>query len=171
MQKTYLIDGYNVIHASPVFRRLFNNTGHEAARAALVNAVATFAERNNSRCTIIFDGAAEAGQVTPNVNVVASNGRSADDLIRDAARREGRRLAVVSSDMEIVATARANMAEIVHAKAFVAQLTVGTHTQPASAPGAAARPHRIAELRERSEKPGAISRDDLDEWKRLFEGE
>lgn len=178
MEKTYLIDGYNVIHAAPQLKRTLRDSGIEQARANLLNAVAAFAERHKGRCIVVFDGVAESGVVSPRVEAVFSRDRSADDVIREHAMREramrdGSRLVVVSSDLEILATARANMAEIVQSKSFAAQLTLGTHStglapDPGPSAKAAARPHRIAEARERSEKPGAISRDDLDEWKKLF---
>lgn len=172
MERTYVIDGYNVIHSSPELKRTLRNAGAERARADLLNAVAGFAERVSARCIVIFDGEAAAGAVTPRVSAVSSHRRSADDLIREHARAEGKRLVVVSSDLEIIATARVNMAEIVPSKAFAAGLHLGTHSAGLAPPAdGAARPHRIAELRERSEKPGAVSRDDLDEWKKLFGAE
>jgi len=169
MNRSYLIDGYNVLHATPELKRTLQAAGIERARADLLNGVAGFAERRGVECIVIFDGVVDIGQVTPRVRVVSSGGRSADDIIREEARRQGRKLAVVSNDLEIIATARANMAEIIPSKAFAAELRTGTHAATADpfADGSA-RPHRIAELRERSEKPGSVSQDDIEEWKRLF---
>lgn len=170
MEKTYIIDGYNVIHASPQLKRTLNATGAERARTELLNAIAGFAERNNAQCIVVFDGVVETGVITPRVRVVSSRERSADEIIRDRARTDGKRLSVVSSDLEIVQTARVNMANLIHSKAFAAQLTLGTHSQGLATPPSdgSARPHRIAELRECSEKPGGVSGDDIEEWKRLF---
>lgn len=170
MQKTYIVDGYNVIHASPALKRTLRGAGAERARTELLNAVAGFAERKNALCIVVFDGVVAEEQVTPKVRAVSSRARSADEVIREQARVDGKRLVVVSSDLEIIQTARANMAEIVHSKAFAAELTAGTHSKGLAAPPAdgSSRPHRIAEQRERSEKPGSISGDDMEEWKRLF---
>lgn len=169
--KLYIIDGYNVLHVSPELKRALNAFGMDRARADLLNGVAGFAERKNAECIVVFDGAAEMQRVSPLVRVVASGKRSADDLIREHARQHGRKLAVVSNDLEIIATARANMAEVVPSKAFAAQLSLATGSRSAAPPSdGSARPHRIAELRERSEKPGSLSDNDIDEWKRLFGG-
>jgi predicted RNA-binding protein with PIN domain len=170
MQKTYIIDGYNVLHASPALKRLLNTAGADRARGELLNAVAGFAERKNALCIVVFDGVVGVEEVTPKVRVVSSRSRTADEVIREQARLDGKRLAVVSSDLEIIQTARANMAEVIHSKAFAAELTTGTHSKGLAAPPSdgSARPHRIAELRERSEKPGGMSSDEVEEWKRLF---
>lgn len=167
--KLYLIDGYNVLHASPELKRVLAASGIERARTEMLNGVAGFAERKNVECIVVFDGVVGLDQVTPKVKVVSSHERTADDLIREHARREGKKLAVVTNDLEIIATARANMAEVVPSKAFAAELRTGTHARtPAPPTDGSARPHRIAELRERSEKPRALSDDDIDEWKKLF---
>ncbi len=173
MQRTYVIDGYNVVHASPELRRTMKEVGPERAAGDLLNAVAGFAERHDCRCIVVFDGVARqaesGGRITHRVQAVSSRDRSADDLIRELSRRDGPRLVVVSSDMEIVGTARATMSEVLPSKAFAAKLTLGTHSDGLGPPAdGSARPHRIAELRERSEKPGGMSRDDVEEWKRLF---
>jgi predicted RNA-binding protein with PIN domain len=169
MQKTYIIDGYNVIHAAPELKRVLNQSGIEQARGALLNAVAGFAEKKNCSCIVVFDGVVDAEHVTPRVRAVSSRDRSADDVIRDESRRNGKNLAVVSNDLAIIHTARVNMATVVPSKAFAAELTIGTHSRGLAPPqDGSARPHRIAELKERSEKPGSVSGEDLDEWKRLF---
>ncbi len=169
MKKIYLIDAYNVLHSSPDLKRTLNSFGIERARLDLLSAIAVFAEQRNIDCIVVFDGVVEPGQGSARVRVVSSHGRSADDLIREQARLHGRALAVVSNDLEIIATARVNLAAIVPSKAFVAELNIGAHARSASPPSdGSARPHRIAELRERSEKPGSVSDDDIDEWKRLF---
>jgi predicted RNA-binding protein with PIN domain len=170
MTKTYIIDGYNVIHASPDLKRAVDAFGIDRARGDLLNAVAGFAERRNCDCIVVFDGVVGRERITPRVRVLSSRTRSADDIIREEARRQGKRLVVVSSDLEIIGTARANMAETIASREFAADLTLGTRSTGLASPprDGSARPHRIAEQRERSEKPGGVSDDDVDEWKRLF---
>ncbi|MEP7219345.1 MAG: NYN domain-containing protein [Bacteroidota bacterium] len=169
MKKIYVIDGYNVLHAATELKRTLDAFGIDKARGDLMNAIATFAERKKCDCIVVFDGVVDEGNLSTRVRVLSSRTRSADDIIREHARENGRNLVVVSSDLEIIGTARANMAMVVSARDFASELTLGTHSRGLAAPrGGSARPHRIAEIRERSEKPNALSEDDVDEWKKLF---
>jgi len=171
VKKTYIIDGYNLIHASSELRRASDAFGIDRARADLLNAVAAFAERRSCDCIVVFDGVVGKERISPRVRAVSSRTRSADEVIREQARQHGRKLIVVSSDLEIVGTARTNMAETIPSRAFASELALEfapTGGSPAPPTDGSARPHRIAELKERSEKPGAVSDDDIDEWKRLF---
>lgn len=162
MRKVYIIDGYNLLHASPELKRTLKSFGMDRARVDLLAALSSFARREGVDCIAIFDGV--TNDTAPGVRVISSRNRSADDLIREHARSAGRSLVVVSSDLEIVSTARTNLATIVPSKRFAADLDLN----PSSAPTERGdvRPHRLDELREKSEKPTAS--DDIDEWRRLF---
>jgi predicted RNA-binding protein with PIN domain len=163
MRKTYMIDGYNLLNASPELASTVRSFGMERARTDMLRAISDFAARNGCDCTVVFDGV--AGGVQPaGVRVLSSRGRSADDIIREEARRSGRRLVVVTDDLEIIATARTCMATVVATRAFLEQLSFAS----TMVDRAALRPHRIEELRERSEKPKGVDDDDIDEWKKLF---
>jgi predicted RNA-binding protein with PIN domain len=171
MHKTYLIDGYNLIHASDDLSRVNGSFGMERARVELLKALADFARRMDCECVVVFDGVAAMGSTPKGVRVLSSRGRSADEIIREQARAMGRKLAIVSDDLEIVGTARANMATVVGSKEFAARIDViapDSAVSQARDAARAARPHRIDELRQRSEKPGFVSDDDIDEWKKLF---
>ena len=163
MRKTYMIDGYNLLNASPELAATVRSFGMERARADMLRAVADFARRNGCDCTVVFDGVA-AGSQPSGVRVVSSRGRSADDLIREEARRSGRRLVVVTDDLEIIATARAMQATVVPTRTYLEQLSFASTMVDRDA----LRPHRIEELREPSEKPRSLDDDDIDEWKKLF---
>jgi predicted RNA-binding protein with PIN domain len=163
MRKTYMIDGYNLLNASPELATTVRAFGMDRARADMLRAIGDYARRNGVDCTVVFDGVA-AGTALAGVRVVSSRGRSADDIIREEARRSGRRLVVVTDDLEIIATARIAQATVMPARAFLEQLSFASTMIDSDA----ARPHRIDELRERSEKPGHVDDDDIDEWKRLF---
>ncbi|MDB5033175.1 MAG: hypothetical protein JWQ98_416 [Chlorobi bacterium] len=170
MNRIYVIDGYNVLHAATELKRTLDAFGIERARGDLMNAIATFAERKKCDCIVVFDGVVNEGNLSSRVRALSSHTRSADDIIREHARESGRNLVVVSSDLEIMGTARANMAMVVSSRDFASELTLGTHSKGLAAPprDGSARPHRIAEIRERSEKPNALSEDEVDEWKKLF---
>ncbi|MBC8146070.1 MAG: NYN domain-containing protein, partial [bacterium] len=114
-------------------------------------------------CTVVFDGVVGGG-VPSGVRVISSRGRSADDLIRDEARRSGRNLTVVTDDIAIIASARTMQAKHISTSTFLEQLSFAStaidHEQ--------LRPHRINEILERSEKPN-VDDDELDEFRKMFE--
>jgi predicted RNA-binding protein with PIN domain len=169
MNRTYIIDGYNVLRASPDMDRTTAAFGIDRARTDLVNAIARFAMVNRCDCTIVFDGVLDRVPSAPRVKVISSRGRSADDVIREIVRTPaGRRSTIVSSDQEIVHTARVNSARVLGSREFLDNLSFDLGDDSASATASDARPHRIAELRERSEKPPTPESDDIEEWKRLF---
>ena len=166
----YIVDGYNVIYASPSLRQKAERGDMAQARIELVNALTTFVHRKKGYCTVVFDGVVPHGTGTGRVQVVSSNSRSADDIIREEARRHGRRLVVVTADNEILATARTNSADIISPAQLLNELFMDAAGSNKSSPptDGSARPHRIAELREQSEKPNTVEDPDMEEWKRLF---
>jgi predicted RNA-binding protein with PIN domain len=169
--KQYLIDGYNVIHASDDLRKVMDSFGMERARVELLKGLSEFAARNGCECVVVFDGVASVGSTPKGVRVLSSGGRSADAIIRDQSRSLGRRLTVVTDDLEIIGTARANMSAVIGSAEFASRIDViapGSAAADARDQFRAARPHRIEELRERSEKPGHVGDDEIDEWKKLF---
>lgn len=162
MRKVYIIDGYNLLHACPDLKRTLTSFGMDRARADLLGALSSFARREGVECIVVFDGV--TSDTAPGVKVISSRSRSADDLIREHARSAGRSLVVVSSDLEIVSTARTNLATVVPSKRFAADLDLGSSAgEPQRGD---ARPHRLDEFYEKSEKPRES--DDIDEWRRLF---
>lgn len=163
MRKSYMIDGYNLLNASPELARTVTAFGMDRARADMLRAIADFARRNGCECAVVFDGVA-SGMQPPGVRVVSSRGRSADDLIREEARRSGRRLVVITDDLEIVATARTCQATVLATRTFLEQLSFASTMVDRDA----LRPHRIEELRERSEKPNRVDDEEIEEWRRLF---
>lgn len=120
MKELLVVDGYNVIHATPKYERLiydrsddpYSNDVYAAAREALIGDVAAFAGRQYE-AVIVFDA---AGNVSPDrpdlpragIQIKFSpTGVTADTVIQDLctkAREEGRACSVVSSDAMIQAT-------------------------------------------------------------------
>lgn len=170
MMETIVVDGYNVMHAIDRLRQRIDAGEVDQGRRELIDALAVMAGRRRARVLVVFDGVVPEGLGTARVRLVSSRTRSADDIIREEARRHGRRLTVVSADREIVDTACACMAAVWSPKQLETelQITRGDSAPRRTSGDASMRPHRLDELRERSEKPGEIDDDDIDEWRKLF---
>lgn len=115
-----VVDGYNVIHATPKYERLIFDRGdlpystdvYESARTALIADVAAFAGRQYE-AVIVFDAAGNVSPDRPNlpqggVRVEFSpTGVTADTVVQNLcteAREQGRACSVVTSDAMIQAT-------------------------------------------------------------------
>lgn len=169
--ETIIVDGYNVMHAIARLRERIDRGEMDQGRGELIDALAVMAGRRNAHVIVVFDGVVPPGVGTARVRVVSSRTRSADEIIREEARRHGRRLTVVSADREIADTARACMAAVWSPAQMEGELQLqhSSSTPQRRTPGdVSMRPHRLEELRERSEKPGEVDDDDIDEWKKLF---
>lgn len=147
---------------------MVSRSGLKRARWDLLHALGEFSERKGCDCIVVFDGVARGVGGFGRVRVLSSRNRSADAIIQEHSRKLGRNLVVVSSDLEILGTARANLSSVITSKEFAPQLDI-QKTAPAgkSAPPRI-HPKHLDELRDRSEKPAAISDHDIDEWKKLF---
>ncbi len=103
----YLIDGHNLIGKLP---DIDLDDPHDEAK--LVQKLAGFCARRKSRCVVVFDHGLPGGvsrMSTSKVKVIfASHKERADDVIIRRIRREknAKRWTVVSSDNEVLATAR-----------------------------------------------------------------
>lgn len=102
MTVTWLVDGSNVAR-SAAWRAV---AGHDdERRARLVDAVVAWAARERVRVVLAFDGVgplrAGSAAASPDVEVVGSGDREADELLRRRAsrlRRDGVGLVVVTGD-------------------------------------------------------------------------
>lgn len=133
-----VVDGYNVIHATPKYERLMFDRGdhpyssdvYECARTALIADVAAFAGRQYE-AVVVFDA---AGNVSPDrpdlpqggVRVVFSpTGVTADTIIQNLcaeARLEGRACSVVTSDAMIQATVMGHGVARISARMLVEEI-------------------------------------------------
>ncbi len=173
MRRTLLVDGYNVLHASEDLTRAARAFGIERARSDLIRALGTYAARNGCDCTVVFDGVVEAYPAVPLVKVLFSGTRSADAVIADQVRRVGQRFIVVTSDRAVGVNARMNLAESIPSSRLVSDLSlILTERDEEESARPRISPHRLDELRERSEKPD-VQDEDLDDWLKFFgeEGE
>lgn len=115
-----VVDGYNVIHATPKYERLvfdrgdhpFSTDVYDAARSALIADVAAFAGRQYE-AVIVFDAAGNVSADRPNIKQAgcriefSPTGVTADTVIQNLcteAREQGRACSVVTSDAMIQAT-------------------------------------------------------------------
>lgn len=105
MKDLLLVDGYNVINASPQYRAM-KESDLEAARVQLVEDVAGYAKLAGVQAVVVFDasrrsGASERTSSVLGVRVIFTReGRSADETIERMAHdaRRGRRVFVATSD-------------------------------------------------------------------------
>ena len=119
-----LIDGHNLIGKLPSLR--LNDPEDEAK---LVSSLRAYCVRQRRRATVVFDRGLPGGRSEPlsggGVEVVfAATGGTADGVLRERIReaRDPRGLIVITSDREIVATARARGARTMGAEEFAARL-------------------------------------------------
>ena len=103
----YIIDGYNLIHAIPMLKKLLVYDGSEA-REQLVFLISRLTFKRKFRCTIVFDGA-KPREPHPSathspVHIVFSSPLSADAKIKSMIEQSRNRklLVIVSSDREIL---------------------------------------------------------------------
>lgn len=136
-----LVDGYNVIGASPIYSHL-REVDMDAARAALISDVAAFAQRT-WRATVVFDGAGNpASEGRPDrvagIDVVFSPaGVEADAVIESLARAARERedtVLVVTSDAATQWTVMGGGVERMSSAAFSEELGAARESWEASNP-------------------------------------
>jgi predicted RNA-binding protein with PIN domain len=122
-----IIDGYNLLAS---FSQGGGGQLHsEMARESLLRDLAAYRQRKGHAMTVVFDGwqqgqPVEGREHRAGVQVIYSKrGERADQVIQRLAGEYGPDCAVVSSDHEIMATARAHGAFVMRAQEFSAKLT------------------------------------------------
>lgn len=133
-----VVDGYNVIHATPKYESLMFDRGdhpystdrYDRAREALINDVAAFAGKQYE-AVIVFDAAGNVSPERPNlpqggVRVEFSpTGVTADTVIQNLcaeARNTGRACSVVTSDAMIQATVMGHGVARISARMLVEEI-------------------------------------------------
>jgi predicted RNA-binding protein with PIN domain len=151
-----VVDGYNLIHRSPDLRPGPDRTLEEA-RDKIVNLLSWAVGAGEARFVVVFDGAEDGEDRTSGSGRVSVRWSrppaKADDVIRKIVEEEIERvdrLTVVTADLEVARHARAMGANVALSDLFL---------------GSVLGPQRV---RETEEKPGALSRKELEEWARLF---
>jgi predicted RNA-binding protein with PIN domain len=121
MSLRYLIDGYNLLHAIGLSKRL-GKGGLELARHRLIGLVRRGLPHGES--TVVFDGTQASGpRDEEGVHVLFAKGE-ADDLIRDVIAHDSapRTLCVVSSDHAVQISAKRRHAKVMDAADFLQHL-------------------------------------------------
>lgn len=107
-ERLLIVDGYNVIRATPPYRDLADRGDMDAARAALVSDVAAFADRE-WEATVVFDGGGnplstgDSHEMLGVTIIFSAHGVEADAVIEGLANRSRARSAetlVVTSDAQ-----------------------------------------------------------------------
>ena len=128
MQK-YLIDGYNLGHKIPEVVQLLKRKDFYAAIERIVHIVEARLNARRNRVIIVFDGKKGLFDFPRNsfaVEIIFSRKpQEADDIIRDILRHEPSPSdwTVISSDNEILRTARDLGAKFIRSESFVGSQT------------------------------------------------
>ena len=170
VQRTVVIDGYNLILRSPAFRP-DDRRDMAMARDKLTNLLSWAVGRGDIDFVVVFDGA-ETG-LGPSKS--ERNGRvwvrfsepprSADDVIKETVEEltsGGREVTVVTSDLEVAQHARTHGATVALSDLFAASLF------PERVEEDVARQRAVASADEGGDKPLGFSKKDMKEWLRVF---
>jgi predicted RNA-binding protein with PIN domain len=153
-ERLIIVDGYNVIHRSPLLRPGPERTLREA-REKLVNLLSWAVGGEQARFLVVFDGAegVAADERQGRVEVRFSRPpRKADDVIRELVEDRVDRVdhvTVVTADIEVARHARAMGADVSLTDLFLASVM---------GPAAGEEP----------EKPVSLSKKEIEEWAEIF---
>lgn len=124
-EKTYIIDGYNLIHKSIKLKKIFHQNPH-LAREMLISTLSDFFSNRKDKCIVIFDGSLNqpSSLSTPKVRVIFSTPPyKADDeikrIIMSKNLKDRLNFIVVSSDNEIINCAKACGAGRISSEDFI----------------------------------------------------
>ena len=129
-----IIDGYNLLGARGQVGSTTAREG-ERVRDELIRNLSRYRERKDYAITIVFDAWREQGGIEHHeyqagVEVIFTRGgERADQVIQRMASQWGKECAVVSSDIEVMASARANGAFVMKSQEFQSKLRMVTHAQ------------------------------------------
>jgi len=149
----YLIDGHNLIGA---LRDISLDDPNDEAK--LTQKLNGFAARTGSRCVVVFDHGLPGGpsrMSTRAVQVVFASQRStADRVMMERIRKmpDTREWVVVSSDNDVITTAKLRRMQTMSAVDFAALLK--------------SPPKRVIDLGEAADV--RLSKDEVEEWMKLF---
>ena len=127
-----IIDGYNLIRQSNQLSAI-DLQDIQLGRDALVDMLAAYKKIKAHRITVVFDGTRASllslqRDRQKGITIVFSHiGESADTVIKQMARREGQKVLVVSSDLDIVHTVEARGAATISSEDFENKLTLSQY--------------------------------------------
>ncbi|HQU08438.1 MAG: hypothetical protein B7X06_01240 [Verrucomicrobia bacterium 21-51-4] len=165
-----IVDGYNLIHAWRVFRKILSEYGHAAVQSRLLDTIAPIHDSEGWRITLVFDGNQQRAQIdTPlgagGIAVIYASAQMAADGVIERLLVQSRvdeRVAVVSRDGAITRLAYSLNKEVVgpqELEAWLARIAQeghqrtlrDQHTTPKTPPDPAWNP--LVELRKHLVKP------------------
>jgi len=153
-----IVDGYNLVLRSPTLRPGPERTLRQS-REKLVNLLSWAVGAGDARFLVVFDGAEGGGAESGTGRVEVRYSRppeKADDVIRRVVEDSvspGRRVTVVTSDLEVARHARAMGADVSLADLFMGSVLASPGGPTESGP---------------SEKPAGLSKRELEDWAALF---
>ena len=127
MPLSILVDGYNLLGALGK-RTSKQSTDGAETREALVRRLSLYSQRKGHHVIVVFDAwreqtGLERHEYRTGVDVVfTKRGERADQVIQRLARQYGQACSVVSSDLEIIQTAKAHGAFVMKSQEFQAKL-------------------------------------------------
>lgn len=127
MRVHLVIDGYNMIHRSPVLRR-GDEMGLELARDSLVERLRRYKRIRPCRITVVFDGASKSGSSWGRSQekgirlIFSGQGETADMVIQRMCAQEGKNLTVVTSDRALARTVSSAGAIVIDVEEFEVRL-------------------------------------------------
>lgn len=118
-----VIDGYNLIHASPDF---LNADQKGEPQQALTSALKIYRAQKKHRITVVFDGGPSAQPSRASMNgiplVYAGAELSADDVIAKMARKQGAGITVITDDRELAGRCGKHGSQVIGSREFAAAL-------------------------------------------------
>jgi predicted RNA-binding protein with PIN domain len=171
--KTYLVDGYNLIHALGVLSKRAGPGGLEKARLSLLGLLHGYFGNESSAVTVVFDAAKAPPGSLPEQDFqgvkvqFATGGLQADDVIEALIQREAapKQLTVVSNDRRLKQAGRRRHAHVMSCEEFLDLLATRKHPAPSRpAPAAEKSEETEAEKKRWLEEFGHLDKDleDLD---------
>ena len=136
MGMNIIIDGYNVLGVRG-WTGLSSSKNIEQLREQLIQDLSRYWQIKGHPITLVFDAwrepHSEHREHRSGVEVLYSQrGERADQVVQRMARQFGRDCVVVSSDLEIIATAKAHSALTMSAREFQGRLEAVLHSKKAS---------------------------------------
>jgi predicted RNA-binding protein with PIN domain len=127
-----IIDGYNLIRQSTTLS-ILDQQDIMLGREALVDMLAAYRKIKPHRITVVFDGR-NSPVFSPQRNRqkgicmwFSRSGESADDIIKQMAKKEREKALVVSSDREVADSAASSGAATISSQEFEARIEMAAH--------------------------------------------
>lgn len=126
MQKTFILDGSNIIRSWLHIKRNINFKEESKYSSILIKALYPFSEKYNYNIEVYFDGPKRLLQGTKEIQVIFSHTKTSDDLIvnsvYDIVENYNRQVCVATMDKELINRCKAYGAEIINIWKFFNQI-------------------------------------------------